>query len=560
VTDFEPQYNAGVLGMLKQRNQLPEIHSNNLFAERSVEPELADHKIMGAALRDLHGYDLRKKISLIAAISKRIGVVRNWSTCAFWTIPRIERYLSSPEGQMADYLVRYYVLCASVGSFERIFWGPLVSYREGLVDDCTQDRSSSDQRDVVAFYSAYPGDSAQWARRPAFHALRGLIQRLAGFRYHAALCARNGLEMHEFRKDDQVCVVAWTRNGLLARIKDCFASDSLESVNALYDREGSALAEHPDFITKSPTYFLWTEKHLPRVLKAAQTIPQVIVARPPEDLHYFDYVSEDWRGIVLAQTREEAARIRESLRPEVIADCRQKASLRQSRNAIWTVADPRQSAATVVVKKPRTLAWHKRLFDRAKPSKALRSWNGTCELMRRGIETPRVIAYFESTDPSRMLDNWFICERVSSGYSVRNFFTKYAAGAEEVEGYTFETFAAELLEFIRDMHLRGVYFRDLAGGNVLVTIRADRALEFSLIDTARARFSNRRFSRSNRVADLKRLVYKLDRERQDYFMAAYLKGEGAHFTGFYKFTFRLFAIKASFKRIKRKILRKFVSK
>jgi len=553
VTDFEPQYNAGVLGMLKRRGLLPEVHSNNLFAERSVEPELADHKIMGAALRDLHGYDLRKKISLIAAISKRIGVVRNWSTCAFWTVPRIERCLSSPEGQMADYLVRYYVLCASVGSFERIFWGPLVSYREGLVDDGTEDRSSSDQRDVVAFYGAYPGDSAQWTRRPAFHALRGLVQRLAGFRYHAARCAGNGLEMHEFRQGDQVCVVAWTRNGRLARIKDCFAAESLAAINTLYDRAGAALAEQPDFITKSPIYFLWTENHAPRVLETAQALPRVIVARPPEDLHYFDYVNEDWRGIVLAHTREEAARIRASLGPETITDCAQEASLRRSRNAIWTVADPRASGATVVVKKPRTLAWHKRVFDRAKPSKALRSWNGTGELMRRGIETPRVVAYFESTDSSRMLDNWFICERVSSGHSVRMFFTKYAAGAESVEGFTFEAFAAELLEFIRDMHLRGVYFRDLASGNVLVTIQADRVLAFSLIDTARARFSNRRFSRRKRVADLKRLVLKLAPAQQTYFMQAYLKREGAHFGWPYKLSFWLYGIKVRLKRSKRKL-------
>ncbi|MFP4069904.1 MAG: hypothetical protein ACLFVC_06955, partial [Opitutales bacterium] len=39
VTDFEPQYNAGVLGILAKRKQLPDIHSNNLFAERAIEPE-----------------------------------------------------------------------------------------------------------------------------------------------------------------------------------------------------------------------------------------------------------------------------------------------------------------------------------------------------------------------------------------------------------------------------------------------------------------------------------------------------------------------------------------
>jgi len=153
---------------------------------------------------------------------------------------------------MADYLVRYYTLCASVGVFERVFWGPLVSYREGLVDDGTEDRSSSDHRDVVAFYSAYPGEPTQWRRRPAFHALLTLVQRLAGFSYKAARCAGNGLEIHEFHKDDQVCLVAWTRNGGLARIKDCLASESLESLTAIYDRDGAQLSDCPDFLTESP--------------------------------------------------------------------------------------------------------------------------------------------------------------------------------------------------------------------------------------------------------------------------------------------------------------------
>ena len=62
VTDFEPQYNAGTLGALARRRILPDIHSNNLFAERSIEPEDADHKMLSYAFRHLHGYNLIRKI------------------------------------------------------------------------------------------------------------------------------------------------------------------------------------------------------------------------------------------------------------------------------------------------------------------------------------------------------------------------------------------------------------------------------------------------------------------------------------------------------------------
>ncbi|MGZ0709051.1 lipopolysaccharide kinase InaA family protein [Coraliomargarita sp. W4R53] len=559
VTDFEPQYNAGALGMLQRRGLLPDIHSNNLFAERSVEPEVADHKIMGPALRNLHGYDLRKKVSLLAAIAGRYGLTRNWSTCAFWTVPRIQRYLALPEEQMADYLVRYYILCASVGNFERIYWGPLVSYREGLVDDGTEDRSSSDHRDVVTYYSAYPGEPAQWRRRPAFYALRALIQRLSGFHYHAALCAENGLEIHEFHKDDQICVVAWTRNGRLARIKDCFSAESQATVATLHSRDGAGIAAWPDFLTESPTYFLWKDGNQPEVLETAQRLPQLMAARAPQGMRYFDYATEDWRGVILAASRDEAELICQSLAPDVIGDFAETASLRKSRNAIWTVVDPRNSHGMLVVKKPRTIAWHKRILDRRKPSKALRSWNGTSELMRRGVETPKVVAYFESADPQRVLENWFFCEHVSGGHSVRSFFTKYAGGAGEVEGYTFKMFTVELLLFIRDMHWRGVLFRDLAGGNVLVSIQRDGRLQFSLIDTARARFKTKRFSLKQRVADLKRLVHKLAPDQQTYFMEAYLEKEGARFGWNHQLSFALYAIKTWLKRHKRNLRRKMRS-
>ena len=110
------------------------------------------------------------------------------------------------------------------------------------------------------------------------------------------------------------------------------------------------------------------------------------------------------------------------------------------------------------------------------------------------------------------------------------------------------------------MHWSGVYFRDLAGGNVLVRVEDDQRLSFSLIDTARARFANRRFSRGKRIADLKRLVFKLDPERQQQFMAAYLKKEKAKFTGMHRLGFKMYAVKAWLKRLKRGMRKKIFSK
>ena len=558
VTDFEPQYNAGVLGMLKRRKCLPDIHSNNMFAERAIEPEALDRKILGESFKRLHGYDLIKKLRLVASIALRNGVSSNWSTCAFWTLPRIQRILASSEEQMADYLTRYYILCASAGSFERFYWGPLVSGREGLLDDGTGLPEDRTIRDVVAYYRELPGESSQWRRRAAFQAFKTIQSMLPGARYIQRLCGQEGLEVHAFEKGDKRFHVVWTKNGALARATDIYSEADLDAVESVYSRDGQLLPKSPEYFSESPVYLEWARSTSIEILPAAATVPQAIAARPGAGYRYFNYNTDVWRGVVRAGSREQADRLIEKLKPDAITSVSSETSLRNARNAIWTVDDPLTEGDLLVVKKPARIAWHKRILDRRKPSKALRSWNGTSELMRRGIETPKVVAYFEHQDSTQQLDNWFICEHANTRLSVRSFFIPFAKSEETVEGFTFEAFSEQLVEFIRAVHWKGVYFRDLSGGNVLVRIGDDRRLVFSLIDTARARFANQRFSRSKRIADLKRLVHKLNPERQKYVMEAYLEKEGAKFTAYQRFTFKMYALKARLKRIKRKARKKIV--
>ena len=558
VTDFEPQYNAGVLGMLKRRKCLPDIHSNNMFAERAIEPEALDRKILGESFKRVHGYDLIKKLRLVASIALRNGVSSNWSTCAFWTLPRIQRILASSEEQMADYLTRYYILCASAGSFERFYWGPLVSGREGLLDDGTGLPEDRTIRDVVAYYRELPGESSQWRRRAAFDAFKTIQSMLPGARYIQRLCGQEGLEVHAFEKGDKRFHVVWTKNGALARSTDIYLKADLDAVESVYSRDGQLLPKSPEYFSESPVYLEWARSTSIEILPAAATVPQAIAARPGAGYRYFNYNTDVWCGVVRAGSREQADRLIEKLKPGAITSVSSETSLRNARNAIWTVDDPLTEGDLLVVKKPARIAWHKRILDRRKPSKALRSWNGTSELMRRGIETPKVVAYFEHQNSTQQLDNWFICEHANTRLSVRSFFIPFAKGKETVEGFTFEAFSEQLVEFIRAVHWKGVYFRDLSGGNVLVRIGDDKRLVFSLIDTARARFANQRFSRSKRIADLKRLVHKLNPERQKYVMEAYLGKEGAKFTAYQRFTFKMYALKARLKRIKRKARKKIV--
>jgi tRNA A-37 threonylcarbamoyl transferase component Bud32 len=382
---------------------------------------------------------------------------------------------------------------------------------------------------------------------------------LSGARYLQRLSGKKGLEVHAFEKGDQHFHVVWTKNGGLARSTDIYAQVDLETIESIQSRDGEVLAELPDYFSESPVYLSWHRSEPLELATGAALLPQAVAARAEEGSHYFSYCTVQWRGVVTAHSRAEADQLIEALNPDAITPVSSETSLRNARNAIWSVENPLAPDQSLVVKKPVRIAWHKRILDRKKPSKSLRSWNGTSELQRRGIETPKVVAYFEHKDSKKVLDNWFICEHANTRYSARGFFSAYARGEETVEGFTFEVFSEQLVEFIRKMHWKGVYFRDLSGGNVLIRIEDNNRLAFSLIDTARARFANQKFSRNKRIADLKRLVHKLDPQRQEYFMEAYLKKENAYFTSFHKLLFKLYALKASLKRMKRKARKRFTS-
>jgi tRNA A-37 threonylcarbamoyl transferase component Bud32 len=560
VTDFEPQYNAGLLGLFARRNLLPDVQSNNMFSERTIEPEALDHKIVGHWGKRIFAYNLTKKIRLVAAIGKPLDVRRHWSTCAFWTLPRIERILTDSEAKMADYLSRYFILCAASGDFERFYWGPMVSRREGLLDDGTGILAEPGRRDVVAFYRELPGMPEAWRVRPAFHALKTLVQWISGSLYLGPAVNRQTLQIHAFEKGDVVFHAAWALNGRIADLADCYDCRALSQVTDVFLQSGERLGAPPKTLGESPVFFVWPKDAAPEVRPDANVLAETIVAHSLGGAAYYPVNDGPWRGLIRANSEAEADRIFDALHPDRITVQPERHFLRKARNAIWTVQDPRaENGGVLVVKQPLRIALHKRLLDRAKPSKALRSWNGTCELLRRGIASPKPVAYIEHIDRREMLRNWYVCEHVEGRHSVRSFFARYASGEAEVEGIRFDAFTEMLVKFVRNMHDRGVFFRDFSGGNVLVRTSEGNRIDFSLIDTARARFSNRRFSHGKQVSDLKRLVHKLNPKQQQYFMNVYLQDEGRSFSLGQRFAFTAYAVKARLKRIKRRVRKRLVA-
>jgi hypothetical protein len=525
VTDFEPVYNAGLFELLKRGGLLPAVQTDNLFAERATEPEAYDPKILGPNLAGLARFNLVRKARLLAAVGRAYGIPETVCTHTAWSNRRIRRLLEDADRKQADYLARYLLLAAASGALRRVYWGPLIGQREGLVDDGTQ--AYPEPVPHVTFYGRAPGDPAAYRLRPAFHALRALAAFLPGATWSRTVAAGPDVTILEFRTARGTLHAGWTRNGRAAELADLYASDLAAA--RFEDGGGAAPRLPPAVLAESPLYLFWEDGRTPALRRPAEPMPGLVVARPAERRHLPVRLS-GWTGLIgLPNADWPPERIRERFLPDRL-EAAQQGVLRKARNTVWVAADPVRAGGRLVVKRARAEAWHKRLLSLFQPSKARRSWNSACEMERRGVATPEPVAFFERPVRHAALQgSYYVCRLFPGTGSVRTAFTAFAAGADAYEGLPKEAFYRALAAFVNHLHERGVYHRDLSAGNVLARVVDGRA-DFSVIDTGRARFLPGPLPERLRLADLKRLCHPLTWPERERFASLYLEQLGKAFT------------------------------
>ncbi|MGY1487928.1 lipopolysaccharide kinase InaA family protein [Methylobacillus pratensis] len=556
ISDFEPLYNIGLLEIFQQRGQLPDIHTNNLFSERSTEPERFDHRILKYRQATALKFNLVKKARLLHKITADYGVREVMSPSAFWTLPRILRLLPDGEQKQADYLARYMILCAASGALRQAFWGPLICHREGLIDDGSDSYPALER---ITHYASVTGDIKLFRPRPSFYTMQAFARLIPGRHYLGALRSSHGVEVHAFKNSQTLVHAVWTTNGKGAVLADHYQLDDLQHASYT-SREGVQLATSPGLASESPIYITWpagrniilkTEKGLFANLSIQRHGEQ------GEDKHHHAYQDDEWRGILVAGSDEEAALLSQALHPSRLGKPPKDAILRKARNAIWTIEDPRDPARKLVVKQPVKMHVHKKMLDQFKLSKAKRSWNGTNELLRRGVEAAAPIAYFEKHGDRSLLQNYYICEFVRTDFSIRDIFAAFYNGETSYEGVTAEQIYPQLTRYLLNMHDRGVFFRDLSGGNILVTKLEDGQLAFSLIDTNRAHFFNHGIPLSKRLSDLTRVCVKLPWHSREQLVGMYLKAMKQEFGWRQRLPFHLYDFKVGMKkRVGRKAIKR----
>ncbi|MBM4142834.1 MAG: hypothetical protein FJ225_04460 [Lentisphaerae bacterium] len=541
-TDFEPLYNAAWLGLMRRQGLLPAVHTDNLFVERATQPEAFDHKIMGRALAGLGRFNLVKKARIMRDIAASRGVPSTVCAHVAWSRRRLERRLALPREKQADYLARYLCLAAASGALDRVYWGPLVGQREGLVDDGT---AFYPELPHVWLYARANGSPAGYTILPAFDAFRALLRLLPGTVFTGKRSAGHSLFILEFLTATRRLHAVWTVDGRAAAADDCYDAESLRAAEAL-GRDGRALERPPALFSESPVYLLWPRASAVAVKPGARVLRDTRVPHPAAQ-RCIPVRTPQWTGIRALRGAEDDG----DLMPEHLGAGAHAEMLRQGRNAVWRTT-PRGRDAPVVVKRFHIRAPHRRLLDRRKPSRALRAWNGAAELMRRGIPTPRPLAFFQSASDPALADSVYVCESFEGSGSVRTAFTLFARGGTDFEGLPAAAFYARLAAFVRAMHERGVFFRDLSPGNVLVRVSNATDVAFALIDTTRLRGYPREVPLRRRLSDLKRLGHPLPWSGRRALLQAYLSAPGPRFRVWMLWPSVLYDLKHALKRLARR--------
>lgn len=544
ITDFEPPYNIGLLAILQSRGQLPDIHTDNLFSERCTEPERDDHKVLGHRLAPLGGFRLVKKAFVLQEIGAHFGVPELQSPAAFWTLPRIHRLFPQGEQKQADYLARYMLLCAASGALQRANWGPLACHREGLIDDGV---TTYPELERITHYAGVGSDLGQYRLRPAFAAMSTFNRLIPGMHYEGQLNQDDHLEVHAFSSPQHRIHALWTINGKAAAIADIYQSAQLAQAECI-TRDGVVLSGVPDLVTESPVYLRFAREMNTGIKAEAEVLPSLAIHAHAENACYKRYDQDGWQGLILGNSQHEADLLHGALNPVFIGKPPKEALLRNARNAVWRIQDPRDSSRQLVVKQPVKMHLHKKWLDRFKPSKAKRSWNGTNELLRRGIDAAKPVAYFELIDDDTLMQNYYICEYIAADFSARDLFIAFSHGEQSYQGVSQQQAYRQLCDYLLTMHGHGAFFRDLSGGNILIRKGENEKLHFSLIDTNRAHFFNQGTSLGKRLSDLTRICNKLHAQGRDEFMTMYMQALGKQFSWQHKLPFYIYNAKVDFKR------------
>jgi hypothetical protein len=550
VTDFEPFVNFGILKSLQSKHQLPDVLSNNMFAERTIQPEPNDPRVFISKFPQCFKFDLYKKSAVYKFLAKEFKIKSIISPCSFWSIKRIGRLKDQPEQQRAKYVTRYFAMMAAKGNFEKVFWGALICHREGLIHNGLNEPEYP-KIEQVTFYGEAKGYVSNYHITQSFRALQFFNQTVPGSTFIKNYTDNPTIQILEFETDNEIFHIIWTQNNCIADIQKFYHINQLRTATSK-DKYGNNINQ-PTSINDDPMYLFWPKESRPHLIQKPFVYPNAFVEQNKENFYFLH--DEYWSGITQAKDIETYKLILKYCHPDTLLTPDKDQSLRKSRNAVWIKDIP--NFGKVVIKKPMSIYRHKRFLDRNRPNKSLRAWNGTHILLSKGINAAKPIAVFNKKHDPSSLENYYI-SLYKEGYSFNDLALHFKNDAI-FKGFTMRQIFEQCAEFINKMHSRGVFFNDLSAGNILMLIENNN-FHFELIDTGRVKNFNSSLNyktrKTQRIKDLVRILNKFDWEIRNIFLKHYFALNNKKPSFFTKLQLVKYDVFVNSKRLRKKMLKK----
>lgn len=546
ISDFEPVYNIAYLKQMRRLHSVPAIHTDNLFVERVVEPEAYDHRVIGRWAEKLLKLNLVKKARIIDSIGKHLGCTHTFATYQCWTIKRLSRWSDNPEQKQADYLSRYLILVAASDALGRVYWGPLLCSRDGIIDDVS-DLNSYPEIDNVSYYRVVRGETETFRQRPAFFALQYIIANLSNANCVAGVSADNGLNHFVFiTQQQQEIHIVWCRDGCVLPLLNLYP-DGLQNTD-LFNVLGQSLDITPLHISEQPLFIHWSQQQKAYRPEAEfiHNLPNLklnnMMPSSSSPLPFSAFQNTDWRGAMAMDATFSLADTDDPLLPETIEQAKILQVLRDKRNKIWNVAGKKGLLTVKLnrVNKRRKIAYYFR------DSKAKRHWDNAVNMLQRGINTPQPIAYFEHHHRSGIEDSYYVTEFIENAFSSRDIFASINLGESSYRGIDHAHLLKIIAEFICKMHNQAILHRDLSSGNLLLIADDNDVITPYLIDIGRAR-TLKSLSTRQRLIDLMRICYKLPWSGREQLMDYYQQSLGKN-VAFWRLAVKFYIFKQRSKR------------
>ena len=550
VTDFEPFVNFGILKSLQSKHQLPDFLSNNMFAERTIQPEPYDPRVFIRKFPQCFKFDLYKKSAVYKFLAQEFKIKGIISPCSFWSIKRIGRLKDQPQQQRAKYVTRYFAMMAAKGNFEKVFWGALICHREGLIHNGLNEPEYP-KIEQVTFYREAKGYVSNYHITQSFRALQFFNQTVPGSTFIKSYSDNPTIQILEFETDNEIFHIIWTQNNCIADIQKFYHINQLRTATSK-DKYGNNINQ-PTSINDDPMFLFWPKESRPHLIQKPFVYPNAFVEQSKEKFYFLH--DENWSGITQAKDIETYKLILKYCHPDTLLPPDKDQSLRKSRNAVWIKDIP--NFGKVVIKKPMSIYRHKRFLDRNRPNKSLRAWNGTHILLSKGINAAKPIAVFNKKHDPSSLENYYI-SLYKEGYSFNDLALHFKNDAI-FKGFTIRQIFEQCAEFINKMHSRGVFFNDLSAGNILMLIENNN-FHFELIDTGRVKNFNSSLNyktrKTQRMKDLVRLLNKFDWEIRNIFLKHYFALNNKKPSFFTKLQLVKYDVFVNSKRLRKKMLKK----